>query len=83
MTRIVFQDRDGRPLAGAVVAITTAPAEMNDIGYVTGDDGAIALTIPLPGSYGFTLTGADGGRLIASKQLQPEGDATVTAHAMG
>ena len=70
-------------MAGAVVAITTAPAELPDIGYVTDDQGAIALSLPAPGSYGFVLTGADGGRLIASKTLQPEGEAAVTAHEMG
>jgi hypothetical protein len=83
MLRIVFRDRNGKPVAGAVVAITTAPAELPDIGYVTDDQGAIALTIPAPGSYGFVLTGADGGRLIASKTLPPEGEVDVTAHAMG
>jgi uncharacterized cupredoxin-like copper-binding protein len=83
MTRIHFLDHKGKPVAGAVVAITSAPGEMTDIGYVTDDEGGIALTIPIPGSYGFTLTSADGGRLIASTQLQPEGEANVTAHSMG
>jgi uncharacterized surface anchored protein len=83
MVRIVFRDRNERPVAGAVVAITTAPAEMTDIGYVTDDQGAIALSIPAPGSYGFTLTRANGGRMIASKRLSTEGEVTVTAHAMG
>lgn len=83
MTKIHFVDREGKPLAGAVVAVTSAPGEMTDIGYVTDDEGAIALTVPMPGSYGFTLTGADGSRLIASTQLQSDGQARVTAHAMG
>jgi hypothetical protein len=83
MVKIMFRDRSGRPVVGAVVAITTAPAEMNDIGYVTDDQGAIALTIPAPGSYGFTLTRANGGRMIASKRLAAEDEVTVTAHAMG
>jgi uncharacterized surface anchored protein len=83
MTRIFFRDRNGSPLAGAVVAITTAPGEMTDLGYVTDDQGSIALTLPAPGSYGFTLTGPDGDLLIASKELQQEGDFTATAHAMG
>jgi hypothetical protein len=83
MVRIVFRDRNERPVAGAVVAITTAPAEMTDIGYVTDDQGAIALSIPAPGSYGFTLTRANGGRMIASKRLAAEDEVTVTAHAMG
>ena len=83
MTRIIFRDRSGAPVAGAVVAITTAPAEMADIGYVTDDQGAIALTIPAPGSYGFVLTRDNGGRMIASKRLAAEGEVEVTAHAMG
>lgn len=81
--KIIFRDRSGAPVVGAVVAITTAPAEMTDIGYVTDEQGAIALTIPAPGSYGFTLTRANGGRMIASRRLQGEGDVAVTAHAMG
>lgn len=83
MNRILFRDREGRPVAGAVVAITSSPAEMTDIGYVTDDEGGIALTLPAPGSYGFTLTDASGGRLIASTSLQAGGEASVTAHAMG
>lgn len=83
MTRLFFRDRSGQPLVDAVVAITTAPAEMNDLGYVTDDQGAIALTVPAPGSYGFTLTRADGATLIASKQLTGAGDAELTAHEMG
>lgn len=81
MTRIVFRDPNGRALAGAVVAITSAPGEMTDIGYVTDADGAIALTVPTPGSYGFTLTGDDGRQSIASTSLQPDGETHVTAHA--
>ena len=83
MTRIQFRDPSGVPVAGAVVSITSAPAEMTDIGYITDDDGGIAVTIPASGSYGFTLTGADGGRLIASSQLPVDGEVKVTAHAMG
>lgn len=82
MTKVYFRDREGNPLAGAVVAITAAPGEMTDIGYVTDDEGGIALTISAPGSYGFTLTGPDGGQLIASTQLQPDVDSRATAHAM-
>lgn len=83
MTRLVFRYRDGRPVADAVVAITTAPAEMTDLGYVTGDDGSISLTLPAAGSYGFTLTAPNGGTLIASKQLSGEGTVELTAHEMG
>lgn len=83
MTKLFFRDGHGRPVAGAVVAITTAPAEMTDLGYVTGDDGSIALTLPVSGSYGFTLTSADGAMLIASKQLQTDGEFDLTAHAFG
>lgn len=83
MTRIVFRDASGSPVAGAVIAVTTAPGEMTDLGYVTGDDGAITLTLPEAGSYGFTLTSADGGMMMASKQLGVDGDFEVTAHPMG
>lgn len=83
MTKLFFRDRSGQPLVDAVVAITTSPAEMNDLGYVTDDQGAIALSIPEAGSYGFTLTRSDGATLIASKQLSGEGDVELTAHEMG
>lgn len=83
MTKIQFVDRDGRPVAGAVVAITSAPGEMTDIGYVTDDEGGIALALPVAGRYGFTLTGPDGGRLTASTRLEPDGDARITAHPTG
>lgn len=83
MSRISFRDRDGRPLAGAVVAITAAPGETTDIGYVTDGDGAITVGAPAPGRYGFTLTHADGGRFDGSADLHPERDAEVTANPIG
>ncbi len=80
MAKVHFHDRAGKPVVGAIVAITSAPAEITDIGYVTDDDGAISVSVPAPGTYGFILTAADGGRLTANAQLTPEGAARLVAH---
>jgi hypothetical protein len=79
MTRISFRDSQGRPLADAVVAITAAPSEMTDLGYVTDDQGGIALTISVAGTYGFTLTSPGGDRLRFSCELPREGKVTAVA----
>lgn len=79
MIRIFFQDENGRPLAGAVVAITAAPAEMTDIGYITDDQGSVALTLPMSGTYRFALTDAAGERTSAKGQLPVSGEARFTA----
>jgi hypothetical protein len=73
MTRIEFRDSAGRPVAGAVVAITAAPADMIDLGYITDDQGSIALTLPAGGEYCFTLTDAAGLRLSGGGVLQDGG----------
>lgn len=79
MTRIFFQDENGRPLAGAVLAITAAPAEMTDLGYITDDQGSVALTLPIAGTYGFALTDAAGERISAKGELPVTGEARLTA----
>lgn len=80
MTTIFFRHPDGAPVAGAVVAITSAPGEMTDLGYVTDDDGSIAVSIPASGYYGFTLTAADGKTLVAGNDLLSGRQDQVIAH---
>lgn len=79
MTRLVFRDPDGRPVAGAVVSITVAPGEVTDLGYVTDDGGGIAIPFDAAGRYGFTLTRSDGERLTAQGEVQPGSDAEIAA----
>jgi hypothetical protein len=80
MAKVSFHDTSGRPLRGAVVAITGAPDEMTDLGYVTDDAGAIQFEPPAEGEYLFSLTGPDGGALRARTMLS-DGEAEVTATA--
>jgi protocatechuate 3,4-dioxygenase beta subunit len=73
-------DPEGRPVAGARVLFTSAPAALPDIAALTGKDGAFTLSAPQPGPYelavhadGFapakarcTLTAAAGKPLLVS-----------------
>jgi hypothetical protein len=81
MTRVVFRDEGGNPVAGAVMAIMSGPAEQTEIGYVTDDEGGVGLTIPQPGSYAFALTAADGRRFTAGAQVQAGETIDVTVRA--
>ena len=82
MTKVLFQDKDGKAVADAVVVITSAPEELPDLGFVTDEVGAISLMVSTAGNYGFMLTDALGGQLTAHTQLLPEGEASVTALAL-
>lgn len=55
MVRVRFHDLDGRPLAGAVIAIAAAPVEVTDIGMVADGDGVIELAVSHPGRYEFSV----------------------------
>jgi hypothetical protein len=79
MTIVRFHDRGGQPVVGAVVVITAAPDEQADLGYVTDEEGAISLSIAMPGTYGFLLTDALGSQLTAHAELSPDADASVRA----
>lgn len=79
MTRLVFRDQEGRPVAGAVVSITAAPGEVTDLGYITDDGGGIAIPFDAAGQYGFALTRSDGARLTAEGEVRPGSDAEIAA----
>ena len=79
MIRLRFVDGDGGPIRDAVLAITESPGEMTDLGYVTDEQGAIALTLDQPGAYGFTLTDATGQVRHARGVLPVDGSHTPTA----
>lgn len=83
MSKVIFRDAEGRPIAGAAVAITSAPGETTDIGYITDDTGAIVLGAPASGSYGFVLSHSEGGQFQATADLDPGRDAEVTANPAG
>jgi len=44
-------DPEGRPVAGARVLFTSAPAPLPDVAALTGADGSFTLAAPEPGSY--------------------------------
>jgi hypothetical protein len=44
-------DPSGRPVAGATVLIASAPVPVPDIAGLTGDDGRVSITVPVPGDY--------------------------------
>lgn len=42
---------NGEPLEWATVVFVSGPVDLPDIGAVTSDDGAFAMTAPAPGRY--------------------------------
>jgi len=58
--------RDGRPIPGAVLAITSGPGAFPDIGALSDDDGAFSITAPVPGTYRIAAN-ADGYRIAESE----------------
>lgn len=48
-------DPEGRPVAGARVLFTSAPAPLPDIAALTGEDGSFTLSAPAPGSYALAV----------------------------
>lgn len=58
--RGVVRRADGTPLAGASVALASAPVATPDIAQRTGADGRFALGAPVPGTYVLGVTAPDG-----------------------
>lgn len=58
--RGVVRGADGRPLAGASIALASAPVAIPDIAQLTGADGSFALGAPVPGTYVVGVTAPDG-----------------------
>ena len=48
-------DPSGRPVTGAVVAITAAPQPVLDIAALTGKDGRFSISVPQLGDYRVSL----------------------------
>lgn len=56
----VVVDSGGAPLAGAQVAIASAPVAVPDIAQLTGADGRFSLPAPASGAYVIGVTAPDG-----------------------
>lgn len=52
-------DPSGRPVAGAVVALTAAPAPVPDIAALTDGGGRFSLEVPVPGDYRVSIRGVE------------------------
>jgi hypothetical protein len=60
LLRGTVRGADGRPLAGASVALAEAPVATPDIAQLTGPDGGFAIAAPVPGAYVVAVTALDG-----------------------
>jgi hypothetical protein len=58
-------DPSGRPVPGASVAITAAPAPVPDIAALTGADGRFSIVVPVAGAYRVAAHGERGSADVA------------------
>ncbi|MUM18324.1 carboxypeptidase regulatory-like domain-containing protein [Mycobacterium sp. CBMA271] len=56
MVGVSFRDSAGRPMAGAVISIASAPSEVHDPAMVADDWGEIVISAPLAGDYRFLVS---------------------------
>ena len=77
MVTVVFEDSAGRPLADAVVSITSAPGEIRDIGMVTDEHGEIAFGDAGDGVYDFAVFAAGTSHRVSARITGSDSRVTV------
>lgn len=79
MVGVSFRDSAGRPMAGAVISIASAPGEVHDLAMVADDWGEIVISAPLAGDYRFLVSHV-GTTFHATAHIAPgQEQLTVTA----